>query len=98
MKQQQSKPTAKSQLKINEKAKSVICKVCRQPFMITASMIDLQQHQESKHPKLTFADCFDKWTNFPAEHGFEKCGAVIDFSLKKTFNSQHIYSFFLFSV
>eukprot|EP01110_Echinostelium_bisporum_P010414 TRINITY_DN3792_c0_g1_i3.p2 TRINITY_DN3792_c0_g1~~TRINITY_DN3792_c0_g1_i3.p2 ORF type:complete len:75 (-),score=24.48 TRINITY_DN3792_c0_g1_i3:71-295(-) len=49
---------AKSQLKTNEAAKSVQCKVCKQAFLCTVKEPELKTHQENKHPKNVYSDCF----------------------------------------
>ncbi|SHO78210.1 Hypothetical protein MSYG_2552 [Malassezia sympodialis ATCC 42132] len=51
---------AKSQLKANEAAKSVICVTCRQTFLQTVREPALAQHAENKHGK-TVKDCFPSW-------------------------------------
>lgn len=51
---------AHSQLKTNEASKTILCKVCRQSFMGVASVSLLREHQEAKHAKLSYAECFDK--------------------------------------
>lgn len=51
---------AHSQLKANEASKTIMCKICRQSFMGVASVSLLREHQEAKHSKLSYADCFDK--------------------------------------
>ncbi|KAL7752244.1 hypothetical protein RI367_002289 [Sorochytrium milnesiophthora] len=48
---------AKSQLKVNEAAKSIQCTVCKQTFLGTASQAMLAQHAENKHSK-PFTECF----------------------------------------
>jgi hypothetical protein len=48
---------ASSQLKANEKAQSLKCKICMQTFMSTQKS-QLPAHVDSKHPKLKWADCF----------------------------------------
>ncbi|EPQ60933.1 DUF1909-domain-containing protein [Gloeophyllum trabeum ATCC 11539] len=48
---------SKSQLKVNEAAKNIVCTTCRQPFMITTRQPALEQHAQNKHSK-TLADCF----------------------------------------
>ncbi|KDQ54724.1 hypothetical protein JAAARDRAFT_37824 [Jaapia argillacea MUCL 33604] len=48
---------AKSQLKVNEASKSIVCVTCRQPFMITTRQPALEDHAKNKHEK-TLADCF----------------------------------------
>ncbi|KZS96152.1 DUF1909-domain-containing protein [Sistotremastrum niveocremeum HHB9708] len=52
-----SGPTAKSQTKINEAAKNIICATCRQTFLLTTREPALQEHAANKHNK-TLADCF----------------------------------------
>lgn len=49
---------AKSQLKTNEAAKSIICMTCRQTFLSTTRLPALTQHVENKHSGKTVADCF----------------------------------------
>ena len=49
----------KSQLKTNEAAKNIKCKICLQTFLCTANPADLKLHSDNKHPKLKFEDCFD---------------------------------------
>ncbi|BFZ62344.1 hypothetical protein YB2330_003437 [Saitoella coloradoensis] len=49
--------TAKSQLKVNETAKNVICKACFQTFLMTTRQPELAVHAENKHGK-TFEACF----------------------------------------
>ncbi|KLO20435.1 DUF1909-domain-containing protein [Schizopora paradoxa] len=46
----------KSQLKVNEASKSIVCGTCRQSFMTTARAPALTAHAE-KHSK-ALADCF----------------------------------------
>ncbi|KAH9487142.1 hypothetical protein JR316_0001211 [Psilocybe cubensis] len=48
---------SKSQAKINEAAKSIICGVCRQNFLITTRAPALEEHSANKHSK-TMAECF----------------------------------------
>ncbi|KAF8807202.1 DUF1909-domain-containing protein [Phlegmacium glaucopus] len=48
---------SKSQAKINEAAKSIVCATCKQPFLITTRAPALEQHSVNKHSK-TMADCF----------------------------------------
>ncbi|WFD30667.1 hypothetical protein MSPP1_001689 [Malassezia sp. CBS 17886] len=52
---------AKSQLKVNEAAKSIICQTCRQTFLITVREPALKQHAENKHGK-EIKDCFPSWS------------------------------------
>mmetsp|Transcript_11053 Transcript_11053/g.18078 ORF Transcript_11053/g.18078 Transcript_11053/m.18078 type:complete len:80 (-) Transcript_11053:267-506(-) len=49
---------AASQLKANQQALSVVCTICRQPFICTVQTGELQKHQETKHAGETFAKCF----------------------------------------
>jgi hypothetical protein len=51
--------TAKSQLKVNEAAKSIICNVCRTTFLCTANAKQLTEHAENKHGK-KMEECFNK--------------------------------------
>eukprot|EP00448_Togula_jolla_P001594 CAMPEP_0170604384 /NCGR_PEP_ID=MMETSP0224-20130122/19393_1 /TAXON_ID=285029 /ORGANISM="Togula jolla, Strain CCCM 725" /LENGTH=80 /DNA_ID=CAMNT_0010929281 /DNA_START=78 /DNA_END=320 /DNA_ORIENTATION=- len=46
-----------SQLKQNAAAQTLVCNICKQTFMCTQKKM-LPLHQESKHPKNTFAECF----------------------------------------
>ncbi|TFY78953.1 hypothetical protein EWM64_g5056 [Hericium alpestre] len=48
---------SKSQAKVNEAAKNIICSVCRQPFLVTTRAPALEEHAQNKHSK-TMADCF----------------------------------------
>ncbi|KAI0296603.1 At2g23090 like protein, partial [Russula brevipes] len=48
---------AKSQAKSNEKAKSIICSICKQPFLVTTRAPALEEHSQSRHSK-TMAECF----------------------------------------
>ncbi|KAF9014949.1 DUF1909-domain-containing protein [Cyathus striatus] len=48
---------SKSQAKVNEAAKSIVCTVCRQPFLITTRAPALEEHSQNKHSK-TMAECF----------------------------------------
>ena len=52
------KAAAGSQTKTNAAAMNVICQVCRQAFMCTLAPIKLKDHSDSKHPKMTFEQCF----------------------------------------
>lgn len=47
-----------SQLKVNQSAMNVMCKICRQPFLLTIKRKALEAHLESKHAGKQFADCF----------------------------------------
>ncbi|KAN0121565.1 DUF1909 domain containing protein [Russula decolorans] len=54
----QSGPKAtKSQSKTNEMAKSIICLVCKQPFLVTTRAPALEDHAQNKHSK-TMVECF----------------------------------------
>ncbi|KAI8324357.1 DUF1909-domain-containing protein [Martensiomyces pterosporus] len=46
-----------SQLKVNQKAMSVVCQVCRTQFLCTISAKALEEHAENKHSK-TIKECF----------------------------------------
>ncbi|KAJ9057736.1 hypothetical protein DSO57_1019813 [Entomophthora muscae] len=47
----------KSQLKVNEQAKNIICAVCRSTFLCTSRAKALTEHAENKHSK-TLEQCF----------------------------------------
>jgi len=49
---------AKSQLKANEAAKTIICNVCRSSFLCTAKEPELRLHAENKHAAKKFEECF----------------------------------------
>ncbi|KAF4339098.1 zinc-binding domain protein [Fusarium beomiforme] len=51
------KNTAKSQLKVNEKACDIQCQICKSTFLKTTKAPALKEHAENKHSK-TMADCF----------------------------------------
>ncbi|RIB06429.1 hypothetical protein C2G38_2217148 [Gigaspora rosea] len=53
--------TASSQLKTNEAAKTVICKVCRNTFLCTVRQKALKEHAENKHSK-NLEECFPGFT------------------------------------
>ncbi|RXW14537.1 hypothetical protein EST38_g11310, partial [Candolleomyces aberdarensis] len=55
--QDKGKGSSKSQLKVNEASKSIVCTVCKQPFMNTARAPALETHAQSKHDK-TVKECF----------------------------------------
>jgi len=57
-KQNASKSEAKSQLKLNEQMKNVICQVCRQTFMNTVREPELRLHHENKHAGVPINRCF----------------------------------------
>ncbi|EKM83415.1 hypothetical protein AGABI1DRAFT_32833, partial [Agaricus bisporus var. burnettii JB137-S8] len=48
---------AKSQMKVNEAAKSIVCVTCRQAFLITTRAPALEEHAKNRHDK-TMAECF----------------------------------------
>ncbi|KAG8159978.1 hypothetical protein KVR01_010615 [Diaporthe batatas] len=48
---------AKSQLKVNESAKDIQCKVCFSTFLKTSRAPALTEHAANKHSK-TLAECF----------------------------------------
>ncbi|CBZ55346.1 conserved hypothetical protein [Neospora caninum Liverpool] len=52
----------KSQLKSNQAAMSIKCKICMQPFMKTQSVAQLNEHATNKHNK-TVAECFPDMTS-----------------------------------
>jgi hypothetical protein len=54
-KKQGSQKSAKSQLKVNEAAKTVVCKVCLTSFMSVSSKKMLTEHADNRHPKNSFA-------------------------------------------
>jgi len=54
----EGKGAAKSQLKTNEAAKSIVCNICRQTFLMTTRLPQLTEHVENKHPGKEVADCF----------------------------------------
>ncbi|TFK41381.1 hypothetical protein BDQ12DRAFT_679369 [Crucibulum laeve] len=47
----------KSQAKVNEAAKNIVCATCKQPFLLTTRAPALEEHAQNKHSK-TLADCF----------------------------------------
>ncbi|KAJ7071244.1 At2g23090 like protein [Mycena amicta] len=48
---------SKSQAKVNEAAKSIVCTTCKQTFLITTRAPALAEHADNKHGK-SLADCF----------------------------------------
>jgi hypothetical protein len=48
---------SKSQAKVNEAAKSIVCATCKQAFLITTRAPALEEHSANKHSK-TMAECF----------------------------------------
>ena len=59
MARQAKMTSAHSQLKSNEAAKNIMCKICRQTFMCTTSESELHEHAANRHPKLEYSACFD---------------------------------------
>jgi len=57
---------AKSQLKVNEQAKDIQCKVCKATFLKTARKPALTEHATNKHSK-TVEDCFPDFKEGGAE-------------------------------
>ncbi|PIA17121.1 DUF1909-domain-containing protein [Coemansia reversa NRRL 1564] len=55
---------AKSQLKINEKARNISCQICRNTFMCTSRRSELEVHAENKHGK-SMNDCFPDFVDAP---------------------------------
>jgi len=49
--------SAKSQTKVNEAAKNIICVTCRQTFLLTTRLPALEEHAQNRHSK-TAAECF----------------------------------------
>ncbi|WIA13555.1 hypothetical protein OEZ86_006815 [Tetradesmus obliquus] len=47
-----------SQLKQNQAAMTLKCNVCLTTFVCTSKEQQLKDHQENKHPKATFEQCF----------------------------------------
>ncbi|CEP15598.1 hypothetical protein [Parasitella parasitica] len=50
----------KSQNKINESAKNIVCKTCFQAMLCTSREKALSEHAENKHNK-TLKECFPDW-------------------------------------
>ncbi|KAL7068350.1 putative small conserved protein [Cryptosporidium serpentis] len=48
----------KSIIEVKDKLLSIVCNVCKHSFMCTANRSTLELHVDSKHPKLTFSQCF----------------------------------------
>eukprot|EP00897_Mesotaenium_endlicherianum_P003453 jgi/Mesen1/3135/ME000184S02205 len=47
-----------SQLKSNEKAMNIQCKVCMQSFICTTNEAKCKEHAEARHPKADLFQCF----------------------------------------
>jgi len=54
-------PKGKSQAKVNEAAKNIICQTCRQAFLLTTRAPALEEHAKNKHSK-TLKDCFPNFS------------------------------------
>ncbi|PQE06588.1 family SERF protein [Rutstroemia sp. NJR-2017a BVV2] len=54
------KGVAKSQLKVNEQAKSIQCDTCKSTFLQTTKLPALTEHASNKHSK-TLEACFAKY-------------------------------------
>ncbi|KAF5355967.1 hypothetical protein D9756_004249 [Leucocoprinus leucothites] len=48
---------SKSQKKVNEAAKNIVCTVCKSSFLVTTRAPALEEHSQNKHGK-TIAECF----------------------------------------
>ncbi|ESK98442.1 duf1909-domain-containing protein [Moniliophthora roreri MCA 2997] len=48
---------SKSQAKVNEAAKNIVCATCKQSFLVTTRAPALEQHSQDRHNK-TMAECF----------------------------------------
>ncbi|EGO03615.1 hypothetical protein SERLA73DRAFT_175156 [Serpula lacrymans var. lacrymans S7.3] len=48
---------SKSQAKVNEAAKNIICQTCKQTFLLTTRAPALEEHAQNKHSK-TMSECF----------------------------------------
>lgn len=46
---------------IGLQARNVICMICRNPFLCTVKLPELQLHHANKHSKSSFADCFPQF-------------------------------------
>ncbi|KAG8943194.1 hypothetical protein FRC04_003157 [Tulasnella sp. 424] len=56
-----AKKGSSSQSKTNEAAKNILCEICRQTFLVTTRLPQLQQHVDNKHSGKTVKDCFPKY-------------------------------------
>ncbi|KAM4058445.1 zinc-binding domain-containing protein [Hirsutella rhossiliensis] len=54
---QKEQTTAKSQLKVNQKAMNIQCQICKATFLQTTKAPALLEHASNKHSK-GLADCF----------------------------------------
>jgi hypothetical protein len=52
---------SKSQAKVNEAAKNIVCQTCRQAFLLTTRAPALEEHSTNKHSK-TLKDCFPNFS------------------------------------
>ena len=50
--------TKEGKAKETAAAQAHVCQSCRQAFMVTAKAKQLQEHADSKHPKLKHEECF----------------------------------------
>ncbi|WVO14050.1 hypothetical protein L204_101675 [Cryptococcus depauperatus] len=50
-----------SQLKTNAASLSIQCDICKAVFQGTSTIVVLQQHVDSKHPKSEVKKCFPTW-------------------------------------
>ncbi|KAF4510231.1 hypothetical protein G6O67_002136 [Ophiocordyceps sinensis] len=55
--QKDQQTTAKSQLKVNEKAMNIQCQICKATFLQTTKAPALLEHASNKHKK-GLTDCF----------------------------------------
>ena len=44
--------------KMERNANQISCVLCKATFKVTERMFETHTHAESKHPKLTYEDCF----------------------------------------
>ncbi|KAI4528452.1 At2g23090 like protein [Schizophyllum commune] len=51
---------SKSQAKVNEAAKNIICQKCRHAFLVTTRAPALEEHSQNKH-SLSMAECFPNY-------------------------------------
>ncbi|KAL6067086.1 Zf-met2 domain-containing protein [Balamuthia mandrillaris] len=53
-----AKTKGASQLKSNEKAKTIQCQICKQTFLCTTKAAELKSHAEGRHTKLPLEQAF----------------------------------------
>ena len=58
---QAKKGSGPNQKEAAQKAMTIICMTCRTQFMSTSNEATLRQHQEAKHAKLSFEQCFPNY-------------------------------------